>query len=138
MPCTPAMITIAARRSTSCWRGSSFHIGIAAQAAAAQIYSQGMRRPVDEIGAAWIEAIAHPIAPVRASAARCQEVVIKGDELRRPNGGLKLLPVPVSTPGFDSAPYLTATFCVTRDPESGIANGGTYRAAPKSTDPRVV
>src|SRR5438552_4848247 len=87
-------------------------------AASVQIYSQGMRRPVDEIGAAWMEAIAHPIAPVRVSTAPCQELVIKGDELRRPNGGLKLLPVPVSTPGFDSAPYLTATFCVTRDPES--------------------
>src|SRR5213079_2194177 len=111
---------------------------VGAIAASAQIYSQGMRRPVDEIGAAWLDAIAHPIAPVRASAARCQEVVIKGDELRRPNGGLKLLPVPVSTPGFDSAPYLTATFCVTRDPESGIQNMGTYRAALKAADRLVV
>ncbi len=33
-------------------------------------------------------------------------------------GGLAALPVPVSTPGFDSAPYLTATLCVTRDPDS--------------------
>jgi len=39
-----------------------------------------------------------------------------GDELKRPGGGLAALPVPVSTPGFDSAPYLTATLCITRDP----------------------
>ena len=82
-------------------------------------------------------AIAHPIPPVR-NAARCQEVVITGDDLRKPDGGLKLLPVPISTPGFDSAPYLSATFCVTKDPDSGIQNGGTYRAALKATDRMVV
>ena len=107
-------------------------------AASAEVYSLGMRRPVEEIGSAWIDAIAHPIPPVRTNAPRCQEVVIKGDDLRKPDGGLKLLPVPVSTPGFDSAPYLTATFCVTKDPDSGIQNGGTYRAALKATDRAVV
>jgi UbiD family decarboxylase len=107
-------------------------------AASAKVYSLGLRRPVEEIGRAWIDAIAHPIAPVRTSAPRCQEVIITGDDLRKPDGGLKLLPVPVSTPGFDSAPYLTATFCVTKDPESGIQNGGTYRAALKATDRAVV
>jgi UbiD family decarboxylase len=111
---------------------------VGAIAASAEIYSQGMRRAVDEIGTAWIAAIANPIAPVRVSSARCQEVVIKGDDLRKSDGGLKLLPVPVSTPGFDSAPYLTATFCVTKDPDSGIQNGGTYRAALKATDRLVV
>ena len=37
-------------------------------------------------------------------------------------------------PGFDAAPYLTATLCVTRDPDTGIQNMGTYRAALKATD----
>src|SRR5258708_5470717 len=107
-------------------------------AASAKVYSLGMRRPVEEIGQAWMDAIAHPIAPVRTNAPRCQEIVIKGDDLRKADGGLKLLPVPISTPGFDSAPYLTATFCVTKDPDSGIQNGGTYRAALKATDRAVV
>ena len=89
-------------------------------------------------GKAWLEAIDHPVAPVRAAAAPCQEVVITGDALRGPDGGLKRLPVPVSTPGFDSAPYLTATLCVTKDPETGIQNMGTYRAALKATDRMVV
>ena len=35
--------------------------------------------------------------------------------------GLKRLPVPVSTPGFDAAPYLTATLCVTRIPRAACA-----------------
>ena len=66
--------------------------------------------------------------------APCQEVVIKGDALRKPDGGLKLLPVPISTPGYDAAPYLTATLCITQDPETGIRNMGTYRAQLKATD----
>jgi len=107
---------------------------VGALAASAEIYALGMGCAVEEIGKAWLDAIGHPVAPVRAAAARCQEVVITGDALRGPDGGLKRLPVPVSTPGFDAAPYLTATLCVTKDPESGVQNMGTYRAALKATD----
>src|SRR5262249_653029 len=109
-------------------------VAVGALAASPAIYAVGMGRPVEEIGAAWLNAIAHPIPPVTVSSPRCQEVVIKGEHLRRPDGGLKRLPVPISTPGFDAAPYLTATLCITRDPETGIANMGTYRAALKATD----
>jgi UbiD family decarboxylase len=48
------------------------------------------------------------------------------------------MPIPVSTPGFDSAPTLTATNVITRDPETGIQNMGTYRAALKAPDRLVV
>jgi UbiD family decarboxylase len=109
-------------------------VAIGALAASARIYAIGMGRPVDEIGDAWMAAIANPIAPVEVTAAPCQEVVIQGDALRAPNGGLKTLPVPISTPGYDAAPYLTATLCITDDPETGIRNMGTYRAALKATD----
>jgi UbiD family decarboxylase len=44
------------------------------------------------------------------------------------------LPVPISTPGYDAAPYLTATLAVTRDPETGIQNMGTYRGQLKAPD----
>jgi UbiD family decarboxylase len=109
-------------------------VAVGALAASAQIYAIGMGRPVEEIGDAWMQAIANPIAPVVVSTAPCQEVVITGDALRQPDGGLKLLPVPISTPGYDAAPYLTATLCITRDPETGIRNMGTYRAQLKATD----
>jgi 4-hydroxy-3-polyprenylbenzoate decarboxylase len=109
-------------------------VAIGALAASARIYAVGMGRPVDEIGDAWMHAIANPIAPVEVTSGPCQEVIIKGDELRRPNGGLKSLPVPISTPGYDAAPYLTATLCITQDPETGIRNMGTYRAGLKATD----
>jgi UbiD family decarboxylase len=110
---------------------------VGALAASPQIYAVGMGQPVEEIGNAWMRAIANPIAPVAVTAPRCQEVVLTGAKLERA-GGLLRLPVPVSTPGFDSAPYLTATLCITRDPDSGIQNMGTYRAALKAADRLVV
>jgi UbiD family decarboxylase len=109
-------------------------VAIGALAASAQIYAIGMGRPVEQIGDAWMQAIANPIAPVAVTAAPCQEVIITGDALRRPDGGLKLLPVPISTPGYDAGPYFTATLCITRDPETGVRNMGTYRAGLKATD----
>ncbi len=113
-------------------------VAIGVFASSPQIYARGMGQQVADIGAAWVNAIRHPIAPVAVEQPVCQEVVIQGDDLRKPGGGLAALPVPVSTPGFDAAPYLTATLCVTRDPESGIQNMGTYRAALKATDRLVV
>jgi 4-hydroxy-3-polyprenylbenzoate decarboxylase len=111
---------------------------VGALASSAEIYAMGMGLPVDEIGDAWMRAIAEPIPPVAVHSAPCQEVVIEGDALRAPDGGLRRLPVPVSTPGFDAAPYLTATLCVTKDPDSGVRNMGTYRAALKASDRLVV
>jgi UbiD family decarboxylase len=113
-------------------------VAVGALAASPDIYAVGMGRRVDEIGDAWMRAIARPLAPVVVAAPPCQEVVITGDALRTPGGGLARLPVPISTPGFDAAPYLTATLCVTRDPESDIHNMGTYRAALKASDRLVV
>src|SRR6202012_209069 len=106
---------------------------VGALSASPEIYAMGMGCKVEEIGNAWMQAINHPIAPVRVDSAPCQEVVITGEGLKAP-GGLAALPVPVSTPGFDSAPYLTATLCVTRDPETGVQNMGTYRAGLKASD----
>jgi 4-hydroxy-3-polyprenylbenzoate decarboxylase len=109
-------------------------VAVGALGASPQIYAVGMGCPVEDIGKAWMHAVAHPIAPVVVSSAVCQEVVIQGDALRGPGNGLARLPVPVSTPGFDSAPYLTATLCITRDPDTGVQNMGTYRAALKASD----
>src|SRR5690242_2485127 len=56
-------------------------VAVGALAASPAIYAAGMGRPVDEIGAAWLHAIAHPIPPLTVSAPPCQQVVIKGDDL---------------------------------------------------------
>jgi 4-hydroxy-3-polyprenylbenzoate decarboxylase len=109
-------------------------VAVGALGASAQIYAVGMGCPVEQIGAAWMQAIARPIPPVLISSPPCQQVVFTDNDLLGSGNGLAHLPVPVSTPGFDSAPYLTATLCITRDPDSGIQNMGTYRCALKATD----
>ena len=109
-------------------------VAVGALAASSDVYAVGMGRSVGEIGDAWAQAVANPIPPVVVASGACQEVVTKGADLLKPGGGLARLPVPVSTPGFDSAPYLTATLCITRDPETGVQNMGTYRGALKAQD----
>jgi UbiD family decarboxylase len=104
-------------------------------AASPEIYATGMGVPVEEIGNVWNRGIGNPIEPVVVTEnPPCQEVVMTGEDLRKPGGGLASLPIPISSPGFDSAPYFTATLCVTKDPENGIRNMGTYRAGLKATD----
>lgn len=107
---------------------------IGALAGTEDIYALGMGVPARELGDVWIRGIGKPIEPEFIENAPCHEIVWTGDELTRPGGGLERLPVPISTPGFDAAPYLTATLCVTKDPDSGIRNMGTYRAGLKARD----
>ena len=90
--------------------------------------------PLNRIGETWRRAIAGPIPPRVVEQAPCQEIVLIGDDLQGDGNGLDALPIPISTPGFDSAPYMTATCCITADPETGRQNMGTYRAGLKAPD----
>ena len=121
-------------------RGRRFDIPVVVGALAAnrEIYSVGMNASVEEIQAKWDHAISNPVPPRIVEAAPCQEVIEEGPTLQREGRGLDRLPIPVSTPGFDSAPTLTATNVITKDPESGAQNMGTYRAALKAPDRLVV
>ena len=121
-------------------RGRAYSIPVVVGAIAANraIYSVGMGVPVERIQAKWDQAIAHPVPPRVVTGAVCQEIVIEGKDLQGEGNGLDRLPIPISTPGFDSAPTLTATNVITRDPETGIQNMGTYRAALKAPDRLVV
>ena len=121
-------------------RGRKYDIPVVVGAIAANraIYSAGMGAPLSEIQAKWDRAIAHPIPPREIEHAACHEIVHEGEALQGEGRGLDRLPIPISTPGFDSAPTLTATNVITRDPETGVQNMGTYRAALKSSDRLVV
>src|SRR5580704_13630274 len=55
---------------------------VGALAASPEIYAMGMGCRVEDIGKAWMEAIAHPIPPVAVTAAPCQDVVIIGNDLK--------------------------------------------------------
>jgi UbiD family decarboxylase len=127
-------------RSVTNAKGRKYELPIVVGALAANqdIYSVGMGVPVDEIGKRWEHAIANPIEPVIVQDAPCHEVIIEGEDLLGEGNGLDALPIPVSTPGFDAAPTLTSTNVVTRDPETGVQNMGTYRAAFKAPDRLVV
>jgi 4-hydroxy-3-polyprenylbenzoate decarboxylase len=115
-------------------KGRSYDMPVAIGALASNpaIYAIGMGARIDDIGEVWARAIANPIAPVVVEDAPCHEVVIEGEALAGEGRGLDALPIPISSPGFDSAPYLTATNCISRDPDTGVQNMGTYRAGLKA------
>jgi 4-hydroxy-3-polyprenylbenzoate decarboxylase len=111
---------------------------VGAMAANPAVYSVGMRAELSDIQAKWDHAIANPVEPRLVNNAPCHDVVIEGDALKGEGHGLDMIPIPISTPGFDNAPTLTATNVITKDPDTGIQNMGTYRAALKAPDRLVV
>ena len=111
---------------------------VGALAASQEIYRIGMRVELAQIGAHWAKAVNETIDPIEVNTAPCQEVINEGDVLAREGAGLDALPVPISTPGFDSAPYLTAGLFVTKDPESSIQNMGVYRGCLKAPNRMAV
>ncbi len=104
---------------------------VASHAASREVYALGMMCKPDEIMEKWAEAQIHPIEPKIVEEGPVHEEVHLGDNLLE-HGGLEELPVPISTPGLDNAPYLTCANWVSRDPETGIGNIGNYRAMIKS------
>ena len=105
---------------------------VAGLAANREVYRIGFGKPLAEIGAAWIAAMAAPIPPKVVEDAPCHEVVTAGRDLDRDGAALDGLPVPISTPGWDNAPYLSAGHYITRDPDTGIQNVGNYRGQLKT------
>ena len=95
-------------------------------AASQKIYALGLMCKESEVEEIWSQALEKPIDPVLVKEGPVQEVVCQGEELIR-KGGLYQLPIPISTPGFDNAPYLTAGCWITKDPETGVRNMGVYR-----------
>jgi 4-hydroxy-3-polyprenylbenzoate decarboxylase len=96
-----------------------------------QLMALGMGCAVPEIGPCWANAVRNPVAPVAVSRGACQEVVHHGADLTE-HGGLLEFPFPIYTPGFDPAPYSSASHWITRDPETGVGNVGNHRAQIKS------
>src|SRR5262245_23124841 len=105
---------------------------VAGLAANREVYRIGFGKPLEDIGRTWVDAVAHPIPPRLVGDAPCQEIVVAGDALDRDGAALDGLPVPISTPGFDNAPYLSAGHYITKDPETGVQNVGNYRGQLKA------
>ena len=105
-------------------------VGVALIGASTEVYALGLMCKVKEIHEKWIKALENPIEPRIVKSGPVKEEIHIGEKLEE-HGGLEEFPIPISTPGFDPAPYITAPFWVTKDPEAGIRNVGTYRAMVK-------
>ena len=110
-------------------KGKRFDIPVVvgALAASREIYRMGLGCELDQIAATWTRATANPIPPNIVENAPCHEIVITGDELNEPGKGLDGIPVPISTPGWDNAPYTTLSQYISKDPDTGVQNMGNYR-----------
>jgi len=114
-------------------RSYKFPVVVGALAGNRAIYFTGMDcKNAEETDQKWKHALTNPIAPVLVENAPCQEEVYIGDELDKEGNGLDKFPVPISTPGFDNAPYTTCSHWVTKDLDTGIQNIGNYRGQIKS------
>jgi len=104
---------------------------VASHAASRDVYALAMMCKPEEIMKKWEEAELHPIEPKIVESGPVQEEIHMGSSLLE-HGGLEEFPIPISTPGFDNAPYITAGNWVTKDPDTGIRNVGNYRGMVKS------
>jgi UbiD family decarboxylase len=115
-------------------KGKKYDIPVVVGALAAnrEIYRIGMGCPLDKINETWTRAIANPIPPNVVENAPCHEIVIMGKDLDKPGNALDSIPLPISTPGWDIAPYTTLSQYITRDPDTGVQNMGIYRGMLKA------
>lgn len=104
---------------------------VASHAASREVYALGMMCKPEEIIEKFTQAQLNPIEPKIVNSGPVQEEIHIGDKLLE-HGGIEEFPVPLSTPGFDNAPYLTCANWVSKDPETGVRNIGNYRAMIKS------
>jgi 4-hydroxy-3-polyprenylbenzoate decarboxylase len=91
-----------------------------------RIYGLGLMCKENEVNDVWARALENPIEAVLVKDGPVQKIIHTGKELSA-SGGLIRLPIPISTPGFDNGPYLTAGCWITKDPETGVRNVGVYR-----------
>lgn len=113
-------------------KGKEYNIpvAVAIHAPSREVYAMAMKCESQEIPDIWAKAQLNPIEPKIVQTGPVHEEIHMGDDLLE-HGGIEEFPIPISTPGFDNAPYLTAANWVTKDPDTGIRNIGNYRAMVK-------
>ena len=116
----------------SCGKRYDIPVIVGGLAANREIYRIGLGCDLEKIDATWTRAIAAPIPVREVTRAPCHEIVIQGKDLDVEGNGLDAIPVPISTPGWDNAPYTTLSQYITKDPDTGVQNVGNYRGQIKS------
>jgi len=104
---------------------------ICALAASKEIYALSMNCDLDKILEKWVEVQLNPIDPVLVKDGPVHEEIHIGKGLLE-HDGLEEFPIPISTPGYDAGPFIASPYWVTKDPETGVVNVGTYRAHVKA------
>lgn len=100
-------------------------VAVSILGASEAVYAAALQADPKKITEIWNRALDRPLDSVTVdkSKALCKEHIHKaGDGI-----GLDEFPVPISLPGFDPAPFVTAPYVITKDPETGVRNVGTYR-----------
>ena len=91
-----------------------------------EIYATALGLPenylLEEIAEKWASAIQNPVVPELVSTGACKENILRGNKI-----DLLKFPVPIWTVGEDPDPYLTSPYVISKDPDTGIQNVGTYR-----------
>jgi 4-hydroxy-3-polyprenylbenzoate decarboxylase len=115
-------------------KGRTYDIPVVVGALAAnrEIFRLGIGCALDEIDARFLRAAQNPLPPRLVERAPCHDIVITGRALAKAGNGLDGIPLPISTPGWDIAPYATLSQYITRDPETGVQNMGNYRGQVKT------
>jgi 4-hydroxy-3-polyprenylbenzoate decarboxylase len=104
-----------------------FPVAVGVLASNPEIYALGMQCRPDEIASKWEQAMAGPIDPVEIETGPVHEKIYLEEDLKKSGQGIDLFPVPISTPGYDNAPYTTCSHWITKDIDTGIQNAGNYR-----------
>ena len=116
-------------------RGRTFDasVAISVLGASPAVYAAAMgTTDPDEIPRIWEDAVQHPLVPVQVASegAPVKEVILSKEQLS--GEGVDTFPVPVINPGTDAAAYYSSPVWITKDPETGEYNAGTYRAMVKT------
>jgi 4-hydroxy-3-polyprenylbenzoate decarboxylase len=115
-------------------RKYDYPVAVGVMAGSTQVYAVGLNCKPQEVIAKWQYALEHLIAPVVVKTGSVHEVMMTGEDLTGKEGGLYKFPIPISTPGFDNAPYTTCSNWITKDPETGVQNIGNYRGQVKASN----
>ena len=119
-------------------RGRAFDgsVAVAILGASPAVYAaaMGAGSPAG-IAGKWAQAQRSPVAPreVDAADAPVKEVKILGGDIVS-SGGVDSFPVTITNPGSDASAYFSAPVWITKDPETGVYNAGTYRVMVKAAD----
>ena len=103
-------------------KGFDVPVVLGVNGASRSIYCLSLECEIGDVQRKWSDAELHPIPPVLVPKGPVHENVFEGER-----ADVTRLPMPTWTVGEDPAPYITAGCVVTKDPDSGVRNVGTYR-----------